>query len=138
GLERHGQMAVGAVLEAAEDLGVHVGHALGRAQEAVSIGVLPDGLDDLADGLLDAARVDAVCVGRLAHAGLGPGRGLGTVRATRRRAGVRAGADTLPFRDGRLPTGPRTAMTSGVSRVAFSTRAVSNLSRTLRISVMLA
>src|SRR5438874_6713941 len=115
-LEGGGEVAVGAVLNAAEDLLEHLGDALGRALQPVPVGVLADRLEDLADGLLDAPPVE------LRHAGLG--RGLGTVRATRLRAWVRgwaaAGRGTWA---GLLPASPRISMTSGVSSVSFSTRA---------------
>ena len=46
------------VLEhAAEQLGVHLGHALGRAAQALAVGVLPDGLEDPPHGLLDGGQV---------------------------------------------------------------------------------
>src|SRR5437588_1902087 len=134
GLEGDGQVAVGAVLDAAEDLVVHRRHALGRTQQTVAVGILTDGLEDLLDGLLDPNPVYAFPVA-FRHAGLGRGRGFGTERATRRRAGLRAGAVAGGVRDGRFDTGPRTAMTSGVSCVSFSTWAEARRSSTLRFSV---
>ena len=60
GLEGDGEVVVRRIVETAEDLLVHVGDALWRAAEALALGVLADRLEDLADGLLDAALVDGV------------------------------------------------------------------------------
>src|SRR3954447_25837612 len=60
GLERDLQMTVWIVLDAAEDLAVHVGDPCRRRLESVAVRVLADGLENLANGLLDTALVDAV------------------------------------------------------------------------------
>src|SRR5947209_10448009 len=60
GLEGDGEVLVGRVVQTAEDLLVHVRDALGRAAQSVAVGFLADRLEDLADGLLDAALVDGI------------------------------------------------------------------------------
>ena len=47
------------LVQPAEDLGVHLGDAPRRAQQAVAVGILADRDEDLAHGLLDPGEIDA-------------------------------------------------------------------------------
>src|SRR5690606_39232171 len=51
------QVALGVVVQAAEQLGVHAGHAVGRALQAFAFGVLADRQQDLAHRPLDPRDV---------------------------------------------------------------------------------
>jgi hypothetical protein len=46
--------------EAAEHLRVHAGDAGGGLEQALAVGILPDGGEDLTDGPLDTGMVDGV------------------------------------------------------------------------------
>ena len=57
------EVDAGVLVEAAEDLGVHPGDAVGGLQEALAVRVLADGQQDLADGTADAVEVDRAVLG---------------------------------------------------------------------------
>ena len=65
GLERDREVGVGLLVEARAHLGVHAGHPLGGVPEAVAVGVLADGLEDLRTALAMRSRSIGVSIGEL-------------------------------------------------------------------------
>ena len=59
GGEGHRQVLGRVLVDAGEELDVHLGHPARRLEQAVAVGVLTDGRQDLGDGLLDSIDVDA-------------------------------------------------------------------------------
>ena len=70
-LEGDGEVLGGVFVQARADLGVHAGDPLRRVQQPVAVGVLADGLEDLAHGLLDAREVHRRVDGWAVSAGHG-------------------------------------------------------------------
>ena len=112
GLERDGQVGVGLLVEPEQHLGVHPGHPRRRVAQAVAVGVLADGLEDLADRLGDAVEVHRGVDGRelagwASRRPCGP-PALGVVARTRRACSARAA-------DGDGCPGPRLASSAGAA-----------------------
>jgi hypothetical protein len=84
------------VVEAADDLGVHLGDPLRRALEAVAVGVLADREEQLADGRGEARLVDRRGWRPLIElfGGCGPYRVVAVGHV------APLGAQTVPFRHG--------------------------------------
>jgi hypothetical protein len=84
---------LGVLVQAAEDLGVHAGHAVGGVEQPFPVGIFADGIQNLADRPADAIKVDmgmrhglgfglgrVVEVAAVAIVGTSRGRGRGVLR----------------------------------------------------------